>query len=220
MRKCKTLIAGLVVLVAASIAYASYPKPPSHEDLGLKVEVDPSSHPSLALKATNNGAHEITLTFSTGQHVEFQVLDRDEILWTWSQDMMFTQAVTNLTLMPGESADYSSDLPALPAGTYTVRATLLDAASPAHIDEVLEVEVEESDVRIDSGRFNGRIDTGSIEVRITGVPDAIPPRVFRLSDEVADRFDSYGLDEGDVIRFEFVTNEYDQDVILEITKYD
>lgn len=72
--------------------------------------------------------------------------------------------------------------------------------------------------KTDSGRYVGQIDSNSIEVKISGVPDAIAAKAFRLSEGVKAKFNSYGLKTGDVIRFTYQTNEYGQGVIMEITK--
>lgn len=72
--------------------------------------------------------------------------------------------------------------------------------------------------KTDSGRYVGQIDSNSIEVKISGAPDAIAAKAFRLSDGVKAKFDSYGLKSGDVIRFTYQTNEHGQGIITEITK--
>jgi hypothetical protein len=77
-------------------------------------------------------------------------------------------------------------------------------------------EAGRSDVQTDSGRFAGRIDMMSIEVRVSGVPEEIDPHCFRLSDTMSARFDSFGLEEGDTFLFRYEVNEWGQKVIVEI----
>jgi hypothetical protein len=70
----------------------------------------------------------------------------------------------------------------------------------------------------DSGRYVGQIDNNSIEIKISGVPDTIAAKAFRLSEEVKVKFNNYGLKTGDQIRFTYSLNEHGQGVITEITK--
>jgi len=73
-----------------------------------------------------------------------------------------------------------------------------------------------ADVETDSGRFAGRIDTMSIEVRLSGVPEEIDPQVFRLSDALSKGFESHGIKEGESFLFRYTVNEHGQKVMVEI----
>jgi len=75
-----------------------------------------------------------------------------------------------------------------------------------------------TEAHVDSGRYVGQVDSNSIEIRISGVPDEIAPRVFQLSDELKERFDEYELETGDEILFTYVPSEGRQPVIVEIRK--
>lgn len=79
-------------------------------------------------------------------------------------------------------------------------------------------EPQDLDIKTDSGRFAGQIDNNFIEVRISGVPDEIDPRVFMLSDEVKGIFESLGLNEGDNIKFDYIIGDNDQQIIIKIEK--
>jgi len=70
----------------------------------------------------------------------------------------------------------------------------------------------------DSGRYVGQIDNNSIEIKISGVPDSIAAKAFRLSEEVKVKFARYALKTNDQIRFTYSLNEYGQGVITEIIK--
>jgi hypothetical protein len=82
-------------------------------------------------------------------------------------------------------------------------------------DTVIESELEE---KTDSGTYVRRIEPDLIEVRISGVPESIPPRVFRLYEEVDENFDELGLQQGDQIRFIYSKNINQEDVITELKK--
>ncbi len=77
-------------------------------------------------------------------------------------------------------------------------------------------EADGPDARTDSGRFAGRIDMMSIEVRLSGVPEQIDPRVFRLSDALSESFESHGIREGEAFLFRYTANEHGQKVMVEI----
>ncbi|MDW7649976.1 MAG: hypothetical protein SCK29_06415 [Bacillota bacterium] len=76
----------------------------------------------------------------------------------------------------------------------------------------------ELDVKTDSGTFVRLIGADQVGIRISGVPEAIPPRVFRLYEEVAANFDTLELEEGDQVRFSYSINSQNEDVITEIEK--
>ncbi|MGD9676869.1 MAG: hypothetical protein AB7V16_00695 [Vulcanibacillus sp.] len=79
-------------------------------------------------------------------------------------------------------------------------------------------EPQDSEVKTDSGRFTGRIDNNFIEVRISGVPDSIDPKVFMLSDEVKEMFDSLNLNEEDNIKFDYIIDEIEQQIIVKLER--
>jgi hypothetical protein len=74
--------------------------------------------------------------------------------------------------------------------------------------------------RKDSGRYAGFIDNQIgdilIEVRISGVPDQIPPRVFLLGDRVKDQYEQYNLQADDTIIFTYIFQEGEYPVIVEM----
>lgn len=77
---------------------------------------------------------------------------------------------------------------------------------------------DQKEKKIDSGRYVGRIDNNSIEIKISGVPDEMAAQAYRLSDNIRDVFDNYQLQEGDPIKVEYQENEYGQKVITAIDK--
>jgi hypothetical protein len=66
----------------------------------------PSSAPATALVTivlANTGDEELVLDFSSGLQVDVDVYNADGYwIWSWSDDQMFTQAATRITLQPGE----------------------------------------------------------------------------------------------------------------------
>ncbi len=57
----------------------------------------------IRLVATNRGAQPATFQFSTGQMYDFIAMANGQRFWQWSQGRAFTQALTALTLQPGEA---------------------------------------------------------------------------------------------------------------------
>lgn len=75
----------------------------------------------------------------------------------------------------------------------------------------------ETNVKTDSGRYNGQIDSNSIEIKISGVPEGMEPQAFRLSEPIKEMFDTYKLNVGDTIKLNYSVNEHGQNIILELT---
>jgi len=62
----------------------------------------------LSFQVTNAGTSPVALTFPSGQYADFTVSDGTRELWRWGADMMFTQAVRNVSLAPGETRAYEA----------------------------------------------------------------------------------------------------------------
>ncbi|MDD4048940.1 MAG: protease complex subunit PrcB family protein [Clostridia bacterium] len=56
-----------------------------------------------------------------------------------------------------------------------------------------------SEIETDSGEFLGQIDNNSIEIKISGGSEEIPPKAFQLSEELKENIMEYDLDIGDEI---------------------
>ncbi len=76
----------------------------------------------------------------------------------------------------------------------------------------------QAQVKRDSGRYVGQIDSNFIEIKISGVPDSIAARSFMLGDRIKEEFGRYGLKKDDEVSFSYVVNSNKQNVILEIKK--
>jgi len=70
----------------------------------------------------------------------------------------------------------------------------------------------------DTGVFQGRIDNNFIEIAVSDVQKEETIKVFMLSDEVRQEFDSMELDIGEVVKFQYYKNENEQNVIVKIEK--
>lgn len=94
----------------------------------------------LSLHLTNATSGPITLEFSSGQRYDFAVARPDgEILWTWSMDKSFIQAVGTETLAQGESREYHAVWPVrLGAGSYVGTARLTSTNYPVELRTVFE----------------------------------------------------------------------------------
>lgn len=77
-------------------------------------------------------------------------------------------------------------------------------------------ESEQTNVKTESGRYNGQIDANSIEIKIFGVPEEMDPEAFRLSETIKVEFDTYKLNTGDTLKFDYIVNEHGQKVITKL----
>jgi hypothetical protein len=108
----------------------------------LRLTSDQAAYPvgapvTLTLTVTNAGRAPVTLQFSSGQKYDFEVRRAGQVVWRWAADRMFTQALTSMTLAPGERKLFTetwkqvgNDGQAVPAGSYEVVATLTTMERP------------------------------------------------------------------------------------------
>ena len=76
----------------------------------------------------------------------------------------------------------------------------------------------EPQAKIDSGRYVGQLDINSIEIRISGVPEEVSPRVFRLSEVIKNNLEAYDLHKDDVVKFTYIPSEEGLPLIIAIEK--
>ncbi len=87
----------------------------------------------IALTVTNRSRQDFTATFPSAWQADFAVYDRaGKAHWRWSAGRMFAQALTTLTLKPGESRTYQAIWEQLDqrgervkAGKYSLKGALL-----------------------------------------------------------------------------------------------
>jgi hypothetical protein len=107
----------------------------------------PYLHAALAIR--NTGDLPLTLTFPSGQHFDFEIRnERGELVYRWSDGQVFTLALTQLDLSPGEHT-FSAEIPlsnksdeVLPPGEYTIEGRLTTIGAPAYRASV-GFEIEE-----------------------------------------------------------------------------
>lgn len=74
----------------------------------------------------------------------------------------------------------------------------------------------ERDLKVDTGDYQGQIDSNIIEITISGIPEEKATRAFMLSDELKDEFENIQLSIGESIKFRYYIDEYERNVIVEI----
>ncbi len=65
----------------------------------------------MKVKLTNKGKEPVVINHSSGQKFDFALLDADKnVLYRWSADKSFIAALTETTIEPGESVEFSDTL--------------------------------------------------------------------------------------------------------------
>lgn len=75
------------------------------------------------------------------------------------------------------------------------------------------------DFSIDSGRYMGKAETGLIEVKISGTPDELPARSFRLTAEAAKLIDNLALDVEEEILFRYLPDQGSDGLIFDLERF-
>ena len=106
------------------------------EDVSLTLSLGEPAEPGrpieFRLSVSNAGDDEVVFDFADGQRFDFEVLHGETSVWRWAADMFFTMMIGRERMAPGDSIHWTARLEeGLPAGTYTVRATLTTANRPA-----------------------------------------------------------------------------------------
>ena len=66
---------------------------------------------TMSLFITNNSLEPVVLDYTSGQRYDFALLDSNKnVLYRWSADKLFIQALSSMTIAPGESIGYSDEL--------------------------------------------------------------------------------------------------------------
>lgn len=125
-------IAGLWVAAVLGLAACT-----GHEAAGLaggnapllaSVKATPAADSvRFVLQVTNTGTSPVRLRYPSGQSFDFSVTRDGREVWRWSADRMFTQALRDATLAPGETLQFEAGWrpdAGLPAGEYTVTGEL------------------------------------------------------------------------------------------------
>ena len=83
---------------------------------------------------------------------------------------------------------------------------------------VITDDTPAAEYQTDSGRFMGHIEDNSIEIKISGVPDEIPGRLYRLTAEARDHLDRLGLEAEEVIIFHYLPDEDFEGLIFDLSR--
>jgi hypothetical protein len=110
----------------------------------LEVQVDRQNEDFL-FKVTNNKEEDAEIYFSSGQEYDYVVYNESgSAVKKLSEGMMYTQAIKEMILAPGEALEYPisySDLVAdLSPGDYTIQFIFTDANHHATAKETFTVE--------------------------------------------------------------------------------
>jgi|LSQX01.3.fsa_nt_gb hypothetical protein len=97
-------------------------------------------------------------------------------------------------------------------------------------EEINEIEVEPTnetsteneevseEIKIDTGTFNGLADANFFEVKISGVPESIPPKIFMLTDDVREKFKDLALQQDDEIKIHYYETSDGNLIVTDIEK--
>lgn len=64
----------------------------------------------INIRMVNKTNGDIVLNYTSGQRYDYHLIQDDENVYTWSDGMMFTQALEDKVLKPGEYEEYSIKL--------------------------------------------------------------------------------------------------------------
>lgn len=79
----------------------------------------------LTLRLTNNTGRSETLTSPTSQKYDFWITIDDREVWRWSEDKVFTQALTDEEIAPHASVAYAEPWTGSAPGTYIAHGVVL-----------------------------------------------------------------------------------------------
>ncbi len=129
-------------LPALAVAATGGAAPPGPAESGLKglhvsletdqVEYRPGQALRFRLRVVNPTAAAVTLRFNTGQRFDVTVEDRNgAVIWRWAEGKLFTQALGQETVGPGESLSYTAIFKGqLAPATYRARGDIVCAEGP------------------------------------------------------------------------------------------
>lgn len=145
------------------------------ENISTRLDLTVEEEGSFIIK--NEGKKEASLTFTSGQQIEFQLLNEaKEVMYTYSANKLFMQGTQEKKLQPGEEWTIplylQAEIAGVPAGTYTLKVwstaeglndlkieTTYDWAGNATSESTGKLVVETQEVT-----YIGQQDLHSIEV--------------------------------------------------------
>ena len=130
------------------VTTSSTAAPPTTEvtmPVDLVTDVDdelPAGEVQLRFDAVNVTDEPVTLTFTSGQEGDAQLLDADgDIVYTWSATRSFIQSIQERTLAAGEALTVAldADLGDVAPGTYTLELSLAVQDPPPPLQQQVEI---------------------------------------------------------------------------------
>ena len=102
-------------------------EPGSLEDKSVTTKLEVTEDGNATFTIKNETTDEETLTYSSGQEVEYQLIDNEkETVFTYSADKVFVLMISEKVLQPNEEIviplDLNTELAEVPAGSYTLIA--------------------------------------------------------------------------------------------------
>jgi hypothetical protein len=89
---------------------------------------------TIDMAVSNPTGRTIVVPFRSGQQFDVEVLRGKEVIWNWGHTRTFTQALSELTMRPGDKQTYAArwnfetnEGRRVPPGRYTVRGVLMSA---------------------------------------------------------------------------------------------
>jgi hypothetical protein len=173
-------------------------------------EIVAKFHPSIEIKEENNSmiinykvknfsGEPQKLTFPGGLQADFIVYDQQgNKLKQYSEEVMSTQAITEVTLENNQAIEHEFTIDDLYNGQYIMEVFLTAKEEEAKV--VTDFNVEKSLYSKGTGVLVGQIDPHSIELDINGEKIA-----FQLSDEAIKQLPS--IKEGNTAEFVYTENE-------------
>lgn len=105
---------------------------PDEPTLASSLDISVRDGVALAFHATNRDSKRVELVFPSGQTHDFAILDPSgREVWRWSKDRLFTQALQNRVLEPGETLTWEERwTPGERKGAFVAVATLRSSSHP------------------------------------------------------------------------------------------
>ncbi|WHX98620.1 BsuPI-related putative proteinase inhibitor [Neobacillus sp. DY30] len=167
-------------------------------------------HPTIEIKEENNSTiinykvknisgGPLKLSFASGLQADYIVYDEEgEKVKQYSEEVMSTQAITEMTFNNNEELQNSFTISDLYNGIYKIEVFLTAEEEKAKV--VMDLLVEKSLFTKDDGVYTGQIDPHSIEVDMNGEKVA-----FQLKEEAIQQLTA--LKEGSEISFVYTDND-------------
>lgn len=112
----KNLLIILFILIFIGSSVYAADADPENSDLKLEVElsdliVKSDEELGVDIELSNSSGEDAVLNFSSGQTYEIYIKNwQKEVIYTWSADKMFTQALQEMTIEAGKSKSFQENI--------------------------------------------------------------------------------------------------------------